>query len=613
MYELKFFSSVGIRILLMSIAGVLFVGAEGAWHALGYLNLSGWFLEWGDIIFAFVCVYLSVRGKPIVSPILVYVILAMACMFSIFSYLPALGLQVVHSTGPVYYIVYGISVIAAGYIITRYSKSTTKLRYFSLWFFLIIFLSILLITLLFAFSAPVLPTDETVMDLYSAHLFLQGLNPYNPNLASNAFTYYNFPLALGTPITTGGYVNTLTYPALSFIMMIPAVLFHIRASLISVPFFVLPVFLSWYRAWSKREYLLSMLILIPFLTLTIYTNQVQFSDDDIVWASLLMVSYFALPRIKLSGFMFGLSLAVKQFPAVVLPFMVYYAIKEYGGRKATTWLIFAVIAFMVVNAYFILLNPSYFISSMIANEVSPIIGVGFGISQISFLGFVQIPRVVFAFCMVAILIISLVIYIVYYEKIKFAMFVFPIIIFFFNYRFFIQYSFYWMILSILPLIDLINSNSKDGFSGLRKDMTRTASKKNAIMVKFSAVIIGVVILSTIGAGYYVTENNPGHFSINSLSFSGYNATGFVDSISVNMLYNGNIENGTQVLFRVVLPEPVINVNSLLWKPANNVTLYPGQNQTIEIVPAYPSFSLPSNTSFRMVAYYGSITGSYQYA
>ena len=35
---------------------------------------------------------------------------------------------------------------------------------------------------------------------------------------------------------------------------------------------------------------------------------------------------------------------------------------------------------------------------------------------------------------------------------KYGLFIFPIIIFLFNYRLFSQYLFYWMLISILPML-----------------------------------------------------------------------------------------------------------------------------------------------------------------
>ena len=78
-------------------------------------------------------------------------------------------------------------------------------------------------------GSPPFPTDEMTIDYYAAHLFLLGLNPYNPALTSNVYSYYglalngipvNQMLNVSTPILTGylwtshtnsNYINGQTY------------------------------------------------------------------------------------------------------------------------------------------------------------------------------------------------------------------------------------------------------------------------------------------------------------------------------------------------------------------------------------------------------------------
>lgn len=94
------------------------------------------------------------------------------------------------------------------------------------------------VTYLFYFYSMRFPTDESMVDLYSAHLFINGLNPYNLNNIVGGFAFYNYPIYANTPLTTGGYVYYLTYPALSFIAMLPAELLGIKGSLVMLPFFL---------------------------------------------------------------------------------------------------------------------------------------------------------------------------------------------------------------------------------------------------------------------------------------------------------------------------------------------------------------------------------------
>ena len=236
-------------------------------------------------------------------------------------------------------------------------KSLYDRRLVPFLFFISVLGTLGFIMYMFSQVGPLFPTDESVFDMYAAHLFLNGQNPYNPSLMANSFTFYHFQFVAFspiTPLTTGGYVDTMTYPALSFLIFVPAVLLKLKASLVMLPVLLAPVAIAWYRAWSRKEWLKSSYILLPFLTLLVYLYQGASADTDALWASLLMLSYLVLPRSKMSGVFFGLGLSVKQFPIVVAPFLLYFIYREQGARKALTWFLAGAVTFLAINGYFIL-------------------------------------------------------------------------------------------------------------------------------------------------------------------------------------------------------------------------------------------------------------------
>ena len=114
----------------------------------------------------------------------------------------------------------------------------------------------------------------------------------------------------------------------------------------------------------------------------------------------LMISYLVLPRYRASGILFGLSLSVKQLPAIAAPFLLYYIYRDYGAKKSLIWFASAAAVLFGVNGYFIIQNPGYWFSSMLANEFAPLIGIGFGVPQLSFAGILGIPEIYFTVVMV---------------------------------------------------------------------------------------------------------------------------------------------------------------------------------------------------------------------
>lgn len=599
------------RFTFLALTGFLLVGATATWHSLGYLNPVAWIFEWLAIVLSFLCVYAATRYKDINNRVLIYLLIVISLLVATLPLRNVSSLPIFATPNPVYYLIFIIPILSLLFFVLFQKRAGQYQKNASLLFFVILVATVMFITYLFYSYSQRFPTDESVVDLYSAHLFLKGLNPYNLSNIGAAFGFYNYPVYANTPLTTGGYVYYLTYPALSFLTLIPAALLGIKSSLIMYPFFAIPIFLAWYRGYSRKEYLNSVLVLVPFLSLSIYTSQIEFADLNIVWAVLVMISYYILPRTKLSGFVYGLALSVKQFPIIVLPFLLYFVYREYGKNKAMKWFSLALIGFLAANGYFMIIGFHEFLRAMFANEIAPLIGVGFGISQLSFLGFLNVPPVFFGIIMGGVTVFLFLAYVLRYKDMKYALFAFPMIIFLFNYRLFIQYILYWMIISLLPFLDLLHAKDTQHKMDDRAPITLKSEDKDYRSMKAIAVIVVVILAGTVSAGYELGfVNNPGSFTINSVTLQGHNSTGYVDHISVNLTFNGNAVSESSVLFRFILPEPIGNLNMYLWSPVTNVTLHSGHPETIDIAPLYPIYLLPPGYSYQLVAYYGSSMGSF---
>ena len=605
------------RFAFMAVSGLLFVGANAAWNGLGYLNPIAWILEWSSVVLTFLLVYASVRTNPLKNHIFGYALIAVSLLISGISYsysvaAPQVNSAIYQSINPYYFLVLAIPILLMPFLIWIDFRKIDKSKFFPFLFFLLAAGSIAFLLYMFASISPAFPTDESVFDLYAAHLFMMGKNPYNPALMANAFNYFHFKFQAFdpiTPLTTGSYVDSLTYPALSFLVFIPAVLLKVKATLIMLPILVAPIVIVWYRAWSRKQWLRAAYVILPFMALLTYVYQGGSADTDALWASLLMLSYFALPRSKASGLLFGLSLSVKQFPLLVFPFFAFFVYKEYGAKKMLLWTIMAVGAFLAINGYFISLGPGYWISSMAANEFAPLMGIGFGIPQVSFAGVFQLPGIYYTIAMVDLLVVFFLLYTIKYREMKYAIFAFPIIIFLFNYRLFSQYLYYWMLLSLIPMLDSMEKGKS--LPAAQKAVNETHTRHSrALYSRAVPAILVVILIGSLAVGYHEgVQKSPGQFEISSVKYAGYNGSGYVDSMVVTIAYHGG-NNQSQVLFRIFPEGAVVNGNMLLWMPGNGTMLSPGLTYNITIFPQHEEYSVNPASGFMLVAYYGNIQGSY---
>ena len=605
-----------LRFTFMAISGLLFIGANAAWIGLGYLNPLAWVLEWSSVVLSFLCIYLALRTKEFKRYTRGYLLITVSLAISIVSYYPSIiapSVQgsITQTINPAYFLVFLIPIFLVPFLIYYDQKNMRDKKMLPFLFFISLIGSIGFLLFMFYRIGSSFPTDESVFDMYAAHLFLQGKNPYDPALMANAFKFYHFKFQAFDPITplsTGGYVNMLTYPALSFLVFIPAVSLHLKASAIMLLVLLVPIIIVWRRTWSHGNWIKSSYALLPFITLMLYAYQGASADTDALWAVILMLSYSILPKFKASGLFFGLALSVKQLPILVAPFFIYFLYREYGSKKMGIWILFAAVSFFGINGFFIALNPDFWFSSMFANEFAPLIGIGFGIPQVSFSGWLNTPRIFYTITMIDLLIVLFMAYVLKYNEMKYTLFAFPILIFLFNYRLFPQYLYYWMIISILPMLDKMQNNKKPlekKTETIFNEVKNRKGKRKAIL----ALIVSFLLASVALAYHEGIQKNPGSFTISDVSITGLNSTGFVNRMNITLSFHGE-SNLTHIYFRIFNDGPFINGNMFKWVEQGSVLLESGYQYTLTIVPQYQAYSVNPKEGFMVVAYYGNIQGSH---
>ena len=220
-----------------------------------------------------------------------------------------------------------------------------------------------------------------------------------------------------------------------------------------------------------------------------------------------------------------------------------------------------------------------------------------------------IPKVYFTVVMVDLFLVFLFIYVVKYRNIKYALFVFPMLIFLFNYRLFAQYLYYWMIISIIPMLDYMESKSNG-----EKDSSYISSTKKFHNIKGRKIIAAafiILLVASIPAGYHEgVQKNSGYFSIGSVTILSYNASGYISGMEVEITYHGSMATIPQVYFRIFQNQAIANGNMYTWLATGNVSLKPDISYNLTIEPQYQSYSINPAIGSLVVAYYGNILGSF---
>ncbi len=508
-------------------------------------------------------------------------------------------------------------IVIAFFLIIYSIHDTGSIRFFRAVPFISFLLSLYVVMSLLSRTISTYGTDEIALSSYAAYLTLHGFNPYLDSNMANVFVYTGLPQNLITPLATGGAVHYFIYPALSIILFIPSILLHFPPYVIPLAFNIL-LFLVIYFYFKGREMENTTPLLVVAGALDVqYSISSITGVPDVMWVFFLVLSIVYVNRESLSGLFFGLSLAVKQMPALILPFYIYYLYREegYSLKRILKFLGFLSLSFMIPNIPFIIAGPGLWFSHMLLAVNQPILGAGFGLSILSFTGLVWLPTPVYTVLFISAFFIFIYIYIVKFQKLRYGFFIFPVIIFMFNYRTLFNYIIYWPFF-ILILIPKIMSGRPTHSTKVRENRRisyrtymnalREIYRRRKTFINF--FVLSILISGASASAGYVYVN---HSNENS-PFVLENVTGFGDPYSIpNAITSLNLEvNYTppyggpvnlMVHYRIFINGRINSINALLWSSGeylspgvNNVTIYPN---------TYADF-LPYKTSFVVEAYYG---------
>lgn len=290
-------------------------------------------------------------------------------------------------------------------------------------------------------------TDSLAFSHYSASLVLEGKNPYEHSMLP-ALEEYEVPPQFTTPMIDGLAVERTSYPALSFLIYVPFVwmgltdmrwvtlLFHVAA--LSV-------------IYSRSPPVLRPLIILPLFIVPSFLDYTGGAVTDFLWVVPLVLMVIYMRRTDISGVMFGLACCIKPTPWFLAPFLLVWLWKSNESSELKRQLIqlgkFSAISmatFLAFNLLFIIDNPNAWylgVSAPISGEMIPF---GIGLSILTQIDMVSLPQSFYTVSAVVILITLLLNYYLHFDRIKYAIWLFPAIILWFSYRSLQNYFIYWI-------------------------------------------------------------------------------------------------------------------------------------------------------------------------
>jgi hypothetical protein len=262
------------------------------------------------------------------------------------------------------------------------------------------------------FLPPEFSNDGTTLDTNAAALLLAGRNPYSDsNFVSIARTFAIQP-EWTTPLRQGRFANRLdypsdaelaaafvaalktgqapefegkvSYPALSFLTLVPFVLLHSPLRDVNVlPLYLLSYLLIVAIGWRvARQELRPWVLLLSLANVPMWASTTG-ANLDILCCLLLLLAWLLRERGWLSALLLGLAIATKQPAWFSTPFYLIMAWRLYQPREALRRLGIAAVTALVVNLPFIVWNPGAFVSGVLAPLNDPMFPLGVGIINLS--------------------------------------------------------------------------------------------------------------------------------------------------------------------------------------------------------------------------------------
>ncbi len=420
----------------------------------------------------------------------------------------------------------------------------------------------LIAVVLIAFSSKVTKrfgTDELMIDYYSAFQFLHGLNPYVPSVTSNVYQNYDLSAEIyGTPYTTGGVVTNLNYPSLSFLLYIPAVVFHFNPSYIILFFYVLLPFILWY----KLDRTTFLLFISSYLFNIYYLFYSTGGIDDIIWVVFLILSFISSKE-WVKGLFYGLSVSFKQDPLIFLPF---YLIQLHRERKSIyKFLLSGIMVFMFFNLPFIISSPVYYFHDITTPLFNNLLQIGFGFDIFSVIGVFYEYK--YFYFVSQLLIFFTFIYL--YSKRKISNYIGGI-----YFVMLFMYRMLWNYVMYLPFFNYLDG-SADGKIKINKEVVKPLTVL-VLLILSSALIFHYAFSSyynglKIEVLHVYTESNKVYMMVLNVSYKGplSEVKPFFRLFSVNAIHDGNgilwlsnstwIKSGEWEIIAIKSPSPELNV------------------------------------------------------
>jgi hypothetical protein len=258
----------------------------------------------------------------------------------------------------------------AGVYLMRNDK---KERGGMLMLFFIVFCMLMLYFFLLTSKQVFHADDEELMKFESVKMLLNGTNPYSASISPLLYKYIG---SIGSTITTtNGVIGVMDYPALFFLAFVP---FYFAAS---------PVIGNLNNIFMPLQSCVFMFILVATIALSLEKKYLSVPNlglltlfmfaildiSSITTYLMLALMILAYTRIesKYAWIILGICASIQEELWLPVLLLLVYSANRQGIKKALMNAAGALVIFLAINFYFIVINPAVYYNSVFATLNQP--------------------------------------------------------------------------------------------------------------------------------------------------------------------------------------------------------------------------------------------------
>ena len=269
-------------------------------------------------------------------------------------------------------------------------------------------------------------TDAAAFDQYAASLALHGVNPYTHSMAP-ALAQFHVPEVFHTYRLDGSSVDSLSYPAGSFLLYMPALAVGLKiqaANVVDLAFWALSGLLMWRMLPRNCSWVAGII-----MSAAVYVSFMIGGLTDALFVPFILIAVYRWDRFGdkaersvarwIGPIALGIACSIKQTPWFVVPYLVIGVWLEHRAagtrplRVVVRYCVVTVVTFVAINLPFLESNPGAWVRGTLLPLVEPTIPDGQGLIDLTIFdhlgggrlwlytlaGFAFTVAAVLAFCM----------------------------------------------------------------------------------------------------------------------------------------------------------------------------------------------------------------------